>query len=145
MEKLRQRNRSKSLRKPYSRWSANSLAGHGTSLQIEGLEQRVMLSVSPLAAVAGPVPGSTADLQVSTTAPTPSPGITGQVYTYTSTTLNAGPQPATNVVMTETVPGGPGSGQVITGINILNKTGNEVITQISSTQWTVGFGTVASG
>jgi Domain of unknown function DUF11 len=79
---------------------------------------------------------STADLQLSISPVTPSPGLTSLPYSYNVTVTNAGPQAASNVVIQEITD----SGAQLQAVNTGGK-----ISEISPTQDNVSFPTLAVG
>ncbi len=79
---------------------------------------------------------ATADLQLSISPATPSPGLTGLPYSYNVTVTNAGPQDASNVVVDEITD----SGAKLRAVNTDGK-----ITEISPGQDNISFAKLAAG
>ncbi len=77
-----------------------------------------------------------ADLQLSISPVTPSPGLTNLPYGYTVTVTNAGPQDATNVVVKDLV----GNGAVLFGVDTTG-----TISELSPTLDNISFAKLAAG
>ncbi len=89
-----------------------------------------------MANVTETVIAQSADLRLSISPVTPSPGLTSLPYSYVVTVINAGPQDATNVVVKDLV----GNGPVLFGVDTTG-----AITEISPTLDNISFGKLAVG
>jgi uncharacterized repeat protein (TIGR01451 family) len=77
-----------------------------------------------------------ADLQVSIKSAAPNPALVNQTYSYTVTVTNAGPQDATNVILTDD------NGE---GAYVYSATSSGTVTDVSRTETAVRFARLAAG
>ncbi len=89
-----------------------------------------------MANVTETVIAQSADLRLSISPVTPSPGLTNLPYSYVVTVTNAGPQDATNVVVKDLV----GNGAVLFGVDTTG-----TISELSPTLDNISFAKLAAG